>query len=132
MPPSVGDRVILVNGTVKSDRVAMRDLNFWLPYIKAHLRAGVQYAPSFDSLVKLAIPQIGFILAVLIQIIRKNRKIDGERLSNCTLKTKADSWQRILRNFFNEEYQRNVLRDQKCVLRRFDYVSDRRLQNFKV
>ena len=37
MPPSVGDRVILVNGTVKSDRVAMRDLNFWLPYTKAHL-----------------------------------------------------------------------------------------------
>ena len=36
MPPSVGDRVILLNGTVKSDRVAMRDLKFWLLYTKAH------------------------------------------------------------------------------------------------
>ena len=97
MPPSVGDRIILENGTVKADKVAMKDLKFWLPHTKAHLCNVVPYAPSFESLVKLPIPQIGFILAVIIKIIRKNRKVNGERLSNCTLKVKADSWQRIMR-----------------------------------
>ena len=32
MPPSVGDRVILENGTVKTDKVVMKDLKFWLPH----------------------------------------------------------------------------------------------------
>ena len=77
MPPSVGDKVLLVNGTIKADRVAMRDFKFWLPYTKAHLCDGVQYAPSFESLVKLPIPQIGFILAVILKIIRNNRKVSG-------------------------------------------------------
>ena len=77
MSPSVGDKVILVKGTIKVHRVAMRDLKFWLPYTKAHLCDGVQYAPSFESIVKLPIPQIGFILAVIIKIIRKNRKVSG-------------------------------------------------------
>ena len=31
MPPSVGDRIILENGTVKADKVAMKDLKFQLP-----------------------------------------------------------------------------------------------------
>ena len=91
MPRSRGDKVILENGTVKPDRVAMRDLQFWLPHTKAHICDGVQYAPSFESLVKLPTPQIGFILAVIIKIIRKNRKVNGERLSNCTLKVKVDA-----------------------------------------
>ena len=55
----------------------MRDLKFWLPYTKAHLFDSVQYAPSFASLVKVAIPQIGFILAIVIKIIIKNRKVMG-------------------------------------------------------
>ena len=97
MPPNRGDKVILENGTVKTDRVAMRDLQFWLPHTKAHLCDGVQYAPTFESLIKLPVPQIGFILAVIIKIIRKNRNVNGERLSNCTLKVMADSWQRIMR-----------------------------------
>ena len=37
MPPSRGDKVIMENGTVKADKVAMRDLGFWLPRTKAHL-----------------------------------------------------------------------------------------------
>ena len=132
MPPSVGDKVILVNGTIKADRVAMRDFKFWLPYTKAHLCDGVQYAPSFESLVKLPIPQIGFILAVIIKIIRVNRKVNGERLSNCSLKVKADSWQRIMRKVFIEENKRCILLDQNHETRRFDYITDPRLQHLKV
>ena len=52
---------------------------------------------------KLPIGQIGFILAVVITIIRKNHVVGGERLSNVSLKAKVDSWQRIIRAFFAEE-----------------------------
>ena len=63
MSPSRGDRVILENGTAKADKVGMRDLKFWLPHTKGHLCDGVKFAPSFEALVKLPIPQIGYILA---------------------------------------------------------------------
>ena len=79
MPPSRGNKVVLENGTVLADRVAMRDLQFWLPHTKAHLCDGVKYAPTFASLIQLPVPQIGFILGVIIKIIRKHRKVNGER-----------------------------------------------------
>ena len=85
MPPSVGDNVILESGTIKTDKVAMRDLAFWLPLTKPHLVNGVHFANSFETLVNLPIPQIGYILGVVIKIMRKNRKVNGERLSNCSL-----------------------------------------------
>ena len=31
MPPSLGDNIILENGTIKTGKVAMMDLAFWLP-----------------------------------------------------------------------------------------------------
>ena len=108
MPASRGNNVILENGTVKTDKVVMRDLAFWLPLTKPHLSDGVKFAPSFETLVKLPIPQIGYILGVVIKIIRKNRKVHGERLSNCTLKVKADAWQRIMRIFFKEEDKQRI------------------------
>ena len=37
MPPSVGENVILESGTIKTDKVAMKDLAFWLPLTKPHL-----------------------------------------------------------------------------------------------
>ena len=111
MPPSRGDNVILESGTVKTDKVAMRDLAFWLPHTKPHLCDGVKFAHSFETLVKLPIHQIGYILGVVIKIIRKNRKVHGERLSNCTLKVKADAWQRIMRKFFKEEDKQRMLFD---------------------
>ena len=36
MPPSVGDKVTLENGTVQADKVVMVDLEFWLSSTKAH------------------------------------------------------------------------------------------------
>ena len=75
MPPSRGDNVILENGTIKTDKVAMRELAFWLPLTKPHLIDGVKFAHSFETLVNLPIPQIGYILGVVIKIIRKNRKV---------------------------------------------------------
>ena len=73
MPPSLGDNIILENGTIKTDKVAMRDLAFWLPLAasyEASQSAGVKFAHSFETLVKLPIPQIGYILGVVIKIIR--------------------------------------------------------------
>ena len=70
MPASRGDRVILESGTVKTDKVVMKDLRFWLPLTKYHLCDGIQYTASFEGLTKLRIPQIGYILAVVIRIIR--------------------------------------------------------------
>ena len=84
------------NGTANAGKVGLRDLVFWLPLTKDHLR-------SFECLVKLPIGQIGFILAVVIIIIRKNRVVGGDRLSNVSLKAKVDSWQRISRAFFAKE-----------------------------
>ena len=81
-PVSKGDKVALLeNGTVKSDQVALKDLAFWLPYTKEYLGEVVPFALSFDALIRLSVAQIGFILSVVIKIIRKNRNITGERLS---------------------------------------------------
>ena len=81
-PVSKGDKVALLeNGTVKSDQVALKDLAFWLPYTKEYLGEVVPFALSFDALIRLPVAQIGFILSVVIKIIRKNRNITGERLS---------------------------------------------------
>ena len=55
MPPSRGDNVILESGTVKTDKVAMRDLAFWLRHTKPHLCDGVKFAHSFETLVKVLI-----------------------------------------------------------------------------
>ena len=37
MHPSRGHKVILEDGTVKADKVAMMDLEFWVSRTKAHL-----------------------------------------------------------------------------------------------
>ena len=81
-PVSKGDKVALLeNGTVKPYQVALKDLAFWLPYTKEYLGEVVPFALSFDALIRLPVAQIGFILSVVIKIIRKNRNITGERLS---------------------------------------------------
>ena len=91
------------NGTANAGKVGLRDLAFWLPLTKDHLREGVPFVRSFEGLVKLPIGQIGFILAVVITIIWKNRVVGGDRLYNVSLKAKVDSWQRISRAFFAKE-----------------------------
>ena len=58
-PASRGDKVKLENGTVKVDKVAMKDLAFWLPHTKDHLCDGIQFVSLFKSLVELPAPQIG-------------------------------------------------------------------------
>ena len=124
MPPSRGDKVVLENGTVKADKVAMRDLEFWLPQTIPHLCKGVQFAATFDTLRQLPTAQIGYILSVLVKIIRKNRKVNGERLSNCTLKAKVDSWQRIMRRSFKAEDKQKMLFNKNHQPRRFDYITN--------
>ena len=45
-PVSKGDKVALLeNGTVKADKVALRDLAFWLPYTGKYLGKVVPFAP---------------------------------------------------------------------------------------
>ena len=84
-PISKGDEVLLLeNGTVRANKVAMKDLAFWLPCTKEYLGDLVPFAPTFGALIRLPVAQVGFILSVIIKIIRKNRNITGERMSNCT------------------------------------------------
>ena len=49
-PQSKGDEVALRdNGTVMVDKVAMKDLAFWLPQTAPHLCDGVPFTPTFDA-----------------------------------------------------------------------------------
>ena len=58
-PVSKGDKVALLeNGTVKPDQVALKDLEFWLPYTKEYLGEVVPFALSFDALIRLPVAQI--------------------------------------------------------------------------
>ena len=98
-------------GTTKLDRVSMKDFAFWLPHTKAHLRGGVPAVSTFSELVTLPLAQIGYILGVLVTIIRKHRKVGGERLTNVSLKGKVDSWQRIIRKHFATEDSLKILHD---------------------
>ena len=60
-PQSKGDAVALQdNGTVMVDKVAMKDLAFWLPNTAPHLCDGIPFTPTFDDLVRLPVAQIGF------------------------------------------------------------------------
>ena len=62
---------------------------YWVLVVanKEYLRSSIPYVRSFEGLVKLAIiGQIGFILSIVITIIRKNRTVNGERLCNVSLK----------------------------------------------
>ena len=77
--------------TQKINRVAMKDLNFWFPHTKEHICKGVPFARTFGELVMLPIAQVGYILAIIIRIIRKNRKVGGQRMTNATLKVKVDA-----------------------------------------
>ena len=109
------------NGTANAGKVGLRDLAFWLPLTKDHLREGVPFVRSFEGLVKLPIGQIGFILAVVITIIRKNRVVGGDRLSNVSLKAKVDSWQRISRAFFAKEDADIMFRISNVTKRKISY-----------
>ena len=82
---------LAVNGTENANKVVFRDLAYWLPNTKDHLRDGIPYVRTFKALMKLPIAQIGYILAVVIKIIRKKRKIGGERLANVSLEAKVDA-----------------------------------------
>ena len=76
-PSSGGKNLFSENGKEKADLVALRDLAFWLPHTKGLLRDGIPYVRSFDALVKMPIAQIGYILAIVITIIRKNRVVEA-------------------------------------------------------
>ena len=52
------------------------------------------------------IGKIGFILSIVITIIRKNRTVNGERLCNVSLKAKVDTWQRIIRAFYAQDVEK--------------------------
>ena len=64
-------RIKLETGTDKIDKVALRDLAFWLPLTEAHLLDGIPIVRSSEALIQLPIAQIGFILAIVIKIMRK-------------------------------------------------------------
>ena len=82
---------------------------YWVLVVanKEYLRSSIPYVRSFEGLVKLAIiGKIGFILSIVITIIRKNRTVNGERLCNVSLKAKVDTWQRIIRAFYAQDVEK--------------------------
>ena len=116
-----GAKLKITNGTDKIDRVAYRDLMFWLPYKKEHLRDGIPYAPTFEDLIRLLTAQIDYILSIIAKNIRKNRKVGGERFSNCSLKVKLNTSQRIIRKHFAEEAAEKNLLNVNFKARTFEY-----------
>ena len=67
---SVAKSWLLVNGTDKTDEVDLRDLVFWLMQTKDYLRDGKSFVRSLEAFVKLAIGLIGYILAIVISIVK--------------------------------------------------------------
>ena len=62
---------------------------------------------------------------------RKNRDVGRDRISNCTLKVKADAWQRIIRRSFAAEAEEKMLFDDNYKVRKFDYNDDPSLSLLK-
>ena len=120
-----------LSGTEKSDRVAYNDLKFWLPRTKKYLREGIKFAPTFHDLVEMPIPHIGYILSIVVQIIRKGRNPEGIRLSNGTLKTKVDSWQLIIRDYYKDVDSSMNLINSEHRIRSFNVFSDPQLLRLK-
>ena len=67
---SVAKSWLLVNGTDKADKVDLRDLAFWLLQTKDYLRDGKSFVRSLEAFVKLAIGLMGYILAIVISIVK--------------------------------------------------------------
>ena len=117
-------KYLALNGTEKVDKVCRNDLSFWLPHTKGHLREGIPFVSTFDELLKLPTAQIGYILSIIITIIRKNRVVGGDRLSNCSLKVKVDGWQRIIRAHFAKEDSQALLFNRHHTVRQFNVLTD--------
>ena len=78
----------LVDGTVKSNKVAEADLRFWIPLTAPHLREGVQRVQTLEELLKLPKAHIGHVLATILPIYRQKREVNGKRYTNASLKLK--------------------------------------------
>ena len=78
----------LVDGTVKSNKVAEADLRFWIPLTAPHLREGVQRVQILEELLKLPKAHIGYVLATILPIYRQRRKVNGKHYTNASLKLK--------------------------------------------
>ena len=66
-------------GTHLQNKVAEKDLEFWIPRTKPYVPEGVPKVSNFDELIKLPIPQIGCILSIILQIIRKGSIVKMSR-----------------------------------------------------
>ena len=87
-PANCESKINVKNETDKEDKVPLREIEFWLPYTKIHLRDRIPHVTTFDSLAELHTAQIGYILSIVITIMRNNQVVGGERMSN------VDAWQR--------------------------------------
>ena len=93
-PANCESKINVKNETDKEDKVPLRDIEFWLPYTKIHLRDRIPHVTTFDSLVELPMAGIGYLLWIVITIMRKKRVVSGERMRNITLKVQIDAWLR--------------------------------------
>ena len=79
---------------------------------------------TLEELAELPKAQIGHYLSKMLGIMRKNRVIGGERYVNATLKTKADTFQRLIRNYYLKEDEKKMLFNKDYVPRTFTMVKD--------
>ena len=118
----------LVDGTVKSNKVAEADLRFWIPLAAPLLREGVQRVQTFEELLKLPKAHIGHVLAIILPIYRQKRKVNGKRCTNASLKLKVEAWQRVIRGVYNREYNRAILANPNTPVKTFNVYSDPQLR----
>ena len=109
-----------LSGTGRANNVACKDLAFWLPRTIPLLTDGVAGAKNLQQLLTVPKAHIGHILSVLVTIYRQNRDPDGKRFSNASLLVKVNSWQRVIREELQKEYNRLVLVNPKTPVRTFN------------
>ena len=117
-----------LSGTVRANNVARKDLAFWLPRTIPLLTDGVAGAKNLQQLLTVPKAHIGHILSVLVTIYRQNRDPDGKRFSNASLLVKVNSWQRVIREELQKEYNRLVLVNPKTPVRTFNIYDDPELK----
>jgi len=117
-----------LNGTKKQNKVAKKELSFWLPLTWDKIGETIPKVSTVEELAELPKAQIGHILAAVTKIIRKQKVVKGERFASSSLKNKVTSWQRIIRNYYAASDSKKKLCDPNFTSRTLDVWNDPELE----
>ena len=129
--PSISNALnvkISLASTVKTNEVAKKDLEFWLPLTIPHLNKAVPGVQTLDELIAVPKSHARHILSVLIKLYRERREPNGKRYTNASLIVKVETQQRVIRLKLQEEYDRLVLVDPNTPVRTFNFFEDPELK----